>query len=279
LTHLYLNDNQLSSIESDDFSGLTSLAYLWLGHNTTLTELNLAEADFSSLIDFNLGDDEGRANIRSVSLRNTVVSQTSLAALLDGGPPWDTGIGDIDGITEMDLSGVDFGNITDLEPLYMMDHLIDLWLVDTLNLDASDLDVLLDNLATIEGVSTEGILHMTQANFDGFNTGGGGLLAAWDAEPGHHVALVIPAPLLGDLNLDGVVNGLDVNPFVEVLLNGPYQSEADMNEDQVVNGLDVDPFVSAVLGSGAHQIPEPATLFLCIVALGVVGGWHNRSGL
>jgi hypothetical protein len=51
-------------------------------------------------------------------------------------------------------------------------------------------------------------------------------------------------------------NGLDVAPFVEVLLSGPYQPEADMNEDQVVNGLDVDPFVAAVVG-GTQQIPEP----------------------
>jgi phospholipase/lecithinase/hemolysin len=80
-------------------------------------------------------------------------------------------------------------------------------------------------------------------------------------------------PVLGDVNLDGDVNGLDVNPFVDVLLSGPYQPEADMNEDQVVNGLDVDPFVAAVVGGGTQQIPEPSTLLLCIIALGVVGGW------
>ena len=43
----------------------------------------------------------------------------------------DIGIGELDGITELDLSGVDFGNITDLGPLYVMDDLTDLWLVDT----------------------------------------------------------------------------------------------------------------------------------------------------
>jgi hypothetical protein len=85
-------------------------------------------------------------------------------------------------------------------------------------------------------------------------------------------------PLLGDLNLDSEVNGLDVDPFVEVLLSGPYQLEADMNEDQVVNGLDVDPFVVAVVGGDAAQIPEPPTLLLTLVALGVVGGWRNWGG-
>jgi hypothetical protein len=76
--------------------------------------------------------------------------------------------------------------------------------------------------------------------------------------------------LLGDVNLDGEVNGLDVDPFVEVLLQGPYQTNADMNEDGVVNGLDVDPFVAAVVGGGGTQaVPEPTSLLLCL--LGLVG--------
>jgi len=81
------------------------------------------------------------------------------------------------------------------------------------------------------------------------------------------------APLLGDVNLDGEVNGLDVDPFVAVLLNGPFQVEADINKDGVVNGLDVDPFVAAVVGGDTQQIPEPSTLLLALVALSVVGGW------
>jgi hypothetical protein len=80
--------------------------------------------------------------------------------------------------------------------------------------------------------------------------------------------------VLGDLNLDGEANGLDVEPFVEVLLSGPYQPEADMNVDGQVNGLDVDGFVAAVVG-GTQPIPEPSTLLLTILTLGVVGGWRK----
>jgi hypothetical protein len=265
LEALNLDYNQLSSIEAGAFSGPTNLRWLGLGGNTALTELNLAEADFPSLARFDLS---GNVNIISASLKNVVLNQTSLAALLYGGGA--VGIGDLNGITDMDLSGVDFVDITDLEPLYVMDDLIDLWLVDTLNLDATELDALLDNLETIEGTDTEGILYMTQADFDAFNTAGGGVLAAWNAEPGHHIAFL----QAGDVNHDADVNGLDVDPFVDVLLASRFDVAADMNGDGVVNGLDVEPFVAAV-GGGTHQIPEPSTLLLVLVALGVIGGWRK----
>ena len=133
-------------------------------------------------------------NITSVSLRNTVVNQMSLVALLDGGvEASEIGIGELPGITEMDLSGIDFIDITDLSPLYVMDDLTDLWLVNTQNVDATALDVLLDNLETIERPDTEGILYMTRADYNAFNAAGGGLLSDWNDEPGHHVEFV-PEP-------------------------------------------------------------------------------------
>ena len=49
--------------------------------------------------------------------------------------------------------------------------------------------------------------------------------------------------LLGDVNLDGVVNLLDVQPFVVLLGSGEFQAEADVNQDGAVNLLDVDPFI------------------------------------
>ena len=54
--------------------------------------------------------------------------------------------------------------------------------------------------------------------------------------------------LLGDVNRDGVINLLDVSPFVDVLSNGEYQLEADCNEDGAVNLLDVGPFITILSG-------------------------------
>ena len=56
------------------------------------------------------------------------------------------------------------------------------------------------------------------------------------------------AVLLGDVNLDGQVNLLDVSPFIDRISSGDYQAEADCNEDGVVNLLDVDPFIALLAG-------------------------------
>ena len=49
--------------------------------------------------------------------------------------------------------------------------------------------------------------------------------------------------ILGDINGDGLVNLLDVQPFVQLLSSGNFQVEADINCDATVNLLDVAPFI------------------------------------
>jgi hypothetical protein len=93
------------------------------------------------------------------------------------------------------------------------------------------------------------------------------------------ITVVLESVLLGDVNLDGDVNGLDVDLFVACLLAGGNQAEADMNEDGWVNGLDVAPFVEAIISgastTGAATVPEPSTLVAFI--LGLIGiTWIRR---
>ncbi len=199
-TYLSLYDNQITSIESGAFTGLGSLTELWLDYNVSLTELNLEGADFSSLKFFGVSDN---TSITSVSLKDAVLNQTSLAALIYGQSRY-VGIGGLPGVTELNLSGVDFIAISDLAPLYAMDDLTDLWLVDVLNMDANQLDTLLDNLDIMQSPDTEGILYMLQADYDGFYTAGAGKLAIWDAEPGHHVQIVPEPSTLGLLAVASV---------------------------------------------------------------------------
>lgn len=55
--------------------------------------------------------------------------------------------------------------------------------------------------------------------------------------------------VFGDMNQDGVVDGLDIDPFVQALTNGQNNPAGDMNRDGTIDGLDIDPFVQALTGS------------------------------
>jgi hypothetical protein len=76
---------------------------------------------------------------------------------------------------------------------------------------------------------------------------------AWALEPSEILELyerALSQHQLGDVNLDGAINGLDVDPFVDRVTSGTYQVEADMNEDTFVNGLIVVPFAGPGVPTG-----------------------------
>ncbi|MEM9412217.1 MAG: hypothetical protein AAGA30_13970, partial [Planctomycetota bacterium] len=55
--------------------------------------------------------------------------------------------------------------------------------------------------------------------------------------------------LLGDVNRDGAINGLDIAPFVQLIVDGEFQLEADILPDDSVDLLDVGPFVDLLSGN------------------------------
>ena len=57
-----------------------------------------------------------------------------------------------------------------------------------------------------------------------------------------------PTILLGDVNLDGRVDFLDISPFIAVLSSGQFQAEADIDGDTSVNFLDIGPFITVLSG-------------------------------
>lgn len=61
--------------------------------------------------------------------------------------------------------------------------------------------------------------------------------------------------LLGDVNGDGAVNLLDIQPFVDLIATGQFNAGGDLNGDGVVNLLDVQPFVDALSGGGTGGGP------------------------
>ena len=55
--------------------------------------------------------------------------------------------------------------------------------------------------------------------------------------------------LLGDVNLDGVVDFFDIFPFITVVGNNGFQCEADANQDGVVDFSDIPAFICLFLPS------------------------------
>ena len=55
--------------------------------------------------------------------------------------------------------------------------------------------------------------------------------------------------LLGDVNVNGVVDFLDIAPFIAVLSSANFQAEADCNEDGIINFSDISVFISILAGS------------------------------
>ena len=55
--------------------------------------------------------------------------------------------------------------------------------------------------------------------------------------------------VLGDCNLDGSVNFLDISPFITLLTTASYLEEADINQDGAVNFLDIGLFISILSGN------------------------------
>jgi hypothetical protein len=101
--------------------------------------------------------------------------------------------------------------------------------------------------------------------------------------------------LVGDVNLDGVVNNQDISPFVATLTNpvpptGAVAFAADVDGNGVVNNQDISPFVALLTGgrgmaelSGdpdfaplAAAVPEPAGLAV-LATLGVLLARRRRT--
>ena len=104
---------------------------------------------------------------------------------------------------------------------------------------------------------------------DGLSLSGGGLLSGtvtgdvgtWDTafqvtdgtgafkKVGLKLSAVENLFLLGDCNQDGVVNFLDITPFIQILATSSLLEEADCNQDGVVNFLDITPFIGILAGN------------------------------
>ena len=133
-----------------------------------------------------------------------------------------------------------------------------------------DAAIVLDSAITLpENTGSEGyVLRITNGGHPGFEwrrTGGSGSVYAsgqayedgveknggerdWILALSETDISVTAEILLGDVNLDGVVDFLDIPPFIAILSSGEFQAEADCDGSGSVDFLDISPFVAILSG-------------------------------
>ena len=83
-------------------------------------------------------------------------------------------------------------------------------------------------------LSDGSLTPVEQANFDALNL---------------KLDCILAGPiLLGDVNLDVVVDFLDISPFIGALTSGNYQHEVDCDQNGIVDFFDISPFIAILSG-------------------------------
>ena len=105
-------------------------------------------------------------------------------------------------------------------------------------------------IAEIDGI-TSGEFDSLSEGSVAANMGDVELAISYVGGDGNDVVLIAKSKsiLLGDVNGDGLVNLLDIQPFVDLVSSGGYQAEADTNGDGLVNLLDVESFIELLSGA------------------------------
>jgi len=83
---------------------------------------------------------------------------------------------------------------------------------------------------------------------NGINTSGN-LALSWTADAPNPGVFEQPF-LLGDANQDGVVNFLDISPFISLLTTQTFLAEADANQDGVIDFFDISDFIDLLTNGG-----------------------------
>ncbi|MDB2687512.1 right-handed parallel beta-helix repeat-containing protein [Mariniblastus sp.] len=70
--------------------------------------------------------------------------------------------------------------------------------------------------------------------------------------------------LLGDANLDGMVDFDDISPFITILASDTFLDQADTNRDGIIDFDDISPFITLLATGGTAQSNQGASSFLAV---------------
>ena len=182
LTDLQLGNNHISNISAA--AGLTHLLGLGLINNQIET-MNLGSANLPSLDTFDIAGNP----LANVLLADAALSQTSFNTLMDGGHLTYTGIAELPGVLNLDMSGVDFAGIPDLSTMYSADDLEQLSLAGATNLGGTQVVPLTVELDSLNWLDVTG-------PWDSFDAGTQSSLNAWDAVEGNTLVFSEPSTLV-----------------------------------------------------------------------------------
>jgi hypothetical protein len=136
--------------------------------------------------------------------------------------------------------------------------------------------ILIGTFALTAGTNSGEVTHLRATAYGGSNTvnvtGGG---AALDGSIADMTATITTA-LRGDANLDGSVNGSDLNTVLSNYnQNGLDWAHGDFNSDATVNGADLNAVLSNYnqsvgLSAAGAAVPEPSALLLGAIAAGAL---------
>ncbi|MFW5840583.1 MAG: tetraacyldisaccharide 4'-kinase, partial [Planctomycetota bacterium] len=129
LRRLDLSDNDIT--DASPLAGVSSLNSLHLANNP-MTTLDLGGANLPDLNEFHVAGNP----INDVVLAQATLDNDAVEVLFKGdrtGDPGIEGIADVPGVQSLDMSEVDFSAVTDLSPLYGLDDLQTLLLIDAIN--------------------------------------------------------------------------------------------------------------------------------------------------
>lgn len=212
-----LSDGSLSNTEDDfalgnplgsPFDAANQLTACWIDFGSDGSTFYVANAINASISRLELLSD-GTLELQ------TQIAAAGVSGFANGGTTGPEVFGTTDGFIDLDVTA-------DGKYLYQLQGLSGAISAYVIN-DDNSLTLVQEATGFLPEIDTQGLVTFHRSEF---GDGAG-----------------IASLLLGDVNLDGVVDFLDISPFISLLSTGEFQAEADINQDETVNFLDISPFI------------------------------------